>query len=211
VYLVGLTGGIGSGKSTVAARLRDLGCEVIDADQVAREVVAIGEPALAELVERFGEGILRADGELDRPALASIVFADPEARADLDRITHPRVAARIAERVAVLGAAHGASADQLVVVDHPLLFETDQAGRFDAVVAVVAAEEVRLARLLGQREMLEDDVRARMATQIDDLTRRALATYVVENDGSRDELLAEVEQLHGALRGAAARARPTGR
>lgn len=199
MYLVGLTGGIGSGKSTVARRLRELGCAVVDADEVAREIVAPGEPALRELAEHFGREILRDDGSLDRSRLAGLAFADDDARAALDRITHPRIAARIAERVAELAAAEGADSAAVVVVDHPLLVETGQAGRFDAVVVVTADEDARAARLAASRDLTESDVRARMRAQATDLERRAVATHVIENDGSRDELLRAVDALHRRL------------
>jgi dephospho-CoA kinase len=211
VYLVGLTGGIGSGKSTVAKRLMEHGCEVIDADQVARDVVAPGEPVLDDLIARFGRDILTPAGDLDRAALAGIAFADELARADLDRITHPRIAARIAERVAEIGAAPDATPEQLVVVDHPLLFETGQAARFDAVVAVVASDDVRIDRLKAERGMREADVRARMRAQTDDDTRRRGATHLIENDGTLHSLLRAVDEVHDQLAEAAARSHPTGR
>jgi dephospho-CoA kinase len=205
VYLVGLTGGIGSGKSTVAERLRALGCEVIDADGVAREIVQPGEPTLEDLAERFGPTILRQDGALDRQELARVAFTDEDARADLDRITHPRIAARIAERIAQLGAAEGASSDDVVVVDHPLLIETGQAGRFDAVLVVLADEELRVRRLVEARGLREDDVRARMRAQVDDHRRREVATHIVNNEDSLTELLARVDAVHAALKAAARR------
>jgi dephospho-CoA kinase len=211
VYLVGLTGGIGSGKSTVAKRLMEHGCEVIDADQVARDVVAPGEPVLDDLIARFGRDILTPAGDLDRAALAGIAFADELARADLDRITHPRIAARIAERVAEIGAAPDATPEQLVVVDHPLLFETGQAARFDAVVAVVASDDVRIDRLKAERGMREADVRARMRAQTDDDTRRRGATHLIENDGTLHSLLRAVDEVYDQLAEAAARSHPTGR
>lgn len=207
MYLVGLTGGIGSGKSTVARRLRELGCVVIDADEVAREVVAPGEPALDDLVERFGSSILRADGTLERSALARVAFADQEARADLDRITHPRIAARIAERVQELGSAPDVGPDQLVVVDHPLLVETGQTDRFDAVVVVLADAELRVRRLIDGRGLDESDARARIRAQADDHERRAAASHVIDNDGDLTALRAQVDALHAALREAAASAR----
>lgn len=195
MYLVGLTGGIGSGKSTVAQRLRLLEWEVIDADAVAREIVEPGEPTLDDLVERFGSTILRADGSLNRQELARVAFRDERARADLDRITHPRIAARIAERIAQYGAAERAR----ILVDHPLLVETGQAGRFDAVVVVLAAEQQRIRRLVEERGLEESDVRARMRAQVDDEQRLAAATHVVRNDGTMEELLARVDELHAEL------------
>jgi dephospho-CoA kinase len=199
VYLVAVTGGIGSGKSTVTARFAERGCPVIDADRVAREVVEPGEPALAELTERFGHDVIRDDGSLDRAALAAVVFVDDDARADLERITHPRVAARMAERIAELDAEPGARPDRLVVVDHPLLVETSQAGRFDAVVVVLAPEAVRLQRLADERGMDRDDVRARIAVQATDAERRAVATHVVDNSSDLASLLAQVDRMHADL------------
>ena len=196
MYLVGLTGGIGSGKSTVAERLRELGCDVIDADQVAREIVEPGEPALVELVERFGPAILADDGRLDRAALAGIVFVDDDARADLERITHPRIQRRIQERI--LGSAAGATS-RLTVVDHPLLIESGQTDRFDALVVVVADEAVRLRRLVEHRGLASSDARARMHAQTDDGVRRAVATHVIENSGSLEQLHAQVDAVHAEL------------
>lgn len=198
MFLVGVTGGIGSGKSTVTARLAALGCPVVDADLVAREVVAPGEPTLRDLADHFGGDVVRADGTLDRPLLAARAFADDEARAALDRITHPRIAARIAERIATLGAEHRGDGPLLVVVDHPLLLETGQAGRFDAVVVVLADEEQRVRRLVA-RGMDEADARARMRVQVDDAARRAAATHVVHNDAGIEELEASVDALHTEL------------
>jgi dephospho-CoA kinase len=210
VYLVGVTGGIGSGKSTVTGRLAAHGCHVIDADAVAREIVAPGEPTLAELAERFGSDIVLADGSLDRRLLAARAFTDDEARADLDRITHPRVAARIAERIATIGADEDPGGrPAIVVVDHPLLLETGQAGRFDAVVVVLADEETRVRRLTAARGMDEVDARARMRAQVDDDARRAAATFVLVNDGARSDLEVAVDEVYERLVAAAsAAARP---
>lgn len=203
MYLVGLTGGIGSGKSTVARRFAELGAEVIDADAIAREIVEPGEPALEGLVERFGDEILREDGRLDRPALAALAFADDAARADLDRLTHPYIAARIARRVAELAGGPDAAPDDLIVVDHPLLIETAQAGRFDTVVAVLADAELRVTRLVEGRGMDPDDVRARMRVQVDDARRRQVADHLVVNDGDLDDLVEQVDEVHRRLTTAA--------
>lgn len=196
MLLVGLTGGIGSGKSTVAARLADHGAELIDADAVAREVVEPGEPALAEIRERFGPGVITADGALDRSALADIVFDDADARADLEAITHPRIGAAISERLAAVddtGSRDGRR--PVVVVDHPLLLETGQVDDFPVVVAVLAPPEVRLERLTTQRGMDADDVRARIASQATDDERRAAATHVIDNSGGREQLAEQVDAL----------------
>jgi dephospho-CoA kinase len=199
VYLVGLTGGIGSGKSTAAARFADLGVPVIDADVVAREVVEPGEPTLADLAARFGGAVLQADGSLDRQALADIVFRDPEARADLDRLTHPRIAGRIAERIAELGADWDRPGPPMAVVDHPLLIETGQVGRFDAVVVVLVPVEERVRRLVEQRGLREEDARARIAIQADDDARRTVATHVLTNAGTVEELHRQVDAVYERL------------
>lgn len=193
---VGLTGGIGAGKSTVAAALAARGAVLIDADLVAREVVKPGTPGLAALVERFGVGVLDPDGRLDRGALASVVFADRRALADLNAITHPLIEAAIEDRLAAF-----AGTDRIVVVDVPLL---DAAGvdryRFDVVVVVDVPESLALGRLIGARGMSVADARARMDAQIGRDQRLALATLVVDNSGSRDELEAQVDRIWTDLR-----------
>jgi dephospho-CoA kinase len=188
VVRIGLTGGIGSGKSTVAALLAERGAVVVDADRIAREVVAPGTDGLAAVVAEFGDGVLTADGALDRPALAAIVFADPAARARLDGVVHPLVRARAAEALAVV------PPDAVVVQDVPLLVETGQAGSFDLVLVVEADEELRVRRLV-ERGLSEDDARARIASQASDAERRAVADAVLRNDGDRDELAARVEEF----------------
>ncbi|MGY2081997.1 dephospho-CoA kinase [Modestobacter sp. SYSU DS0657] len=185
---IGLTGGIGSGKSTVAALLAERGALVVDADRLAREVVAPGTAGLAEVVAAFGDRVLAADGSLDRPALAAIVFSDPEARARLDGIVHPRVRSRAAELVAA------APADAVVVQDVPLLVETGQAGSYDVVLVVEAPLETRVSRLVG-RGLGEDDARARIASQATDEQRRAVADVVLVNDGDRAALADQVARF----------------
>ncbi|GAB4081551.1 dephospho-CoA kinase [Modestobacter muralis] len=182
---IGLTGGIGSGKSTVAALLAERGAQVVDADRIAREVVEPGTPGLAAVAAEFGEGVLAADGALDRGALASIVFGDTAARARLDGIVHPLVRARAAELVAA------APADAVVVQDVPLLVETGQAGSYDLVLVVEADPDTRVQRLVG-RGLSAEDARARMASQASDEERRAVADVVLRNDGDRAALAAEV-------------------
>ncbi|MGY1750443.1 dephospho-CoA kinase [Modestobacter sp. SYSU DS0511] len=185
---IGLTGGIGSGKSTVAALLAERGALVVDADRLAREVVAPGTAGLAEVVAAFGDRVLAADGSLDRPALAAIVFSDPEARGRLDGIVHPRVRSRAAELVAA------APADAVVVQDVPLLVETGQAGSYDVVLVVEAPLETRVSRLVG-RGLGEDDARARIASQATDEQRRAVADVVLVNDGDRAALADQVARF----------------
>jgi dephospho-CoA kinase len=188
VLRIGLTGGIGSGKSTVSALLAERGAVVIDADLIAREVVESGTPGLAAVVEAFGERVLKDDGSLDRPALAAIVFADPEARKRLDGIVHPLVRARAAE----LAAAAPESA--VVVHDVPLLVETGQAASYDVVLVVEADPEVRVQRLV-RRGLPEADARARMAAQADDEQRRAVADVVFDNSGSQAQLAEQVDRF----------------
>jgi dephospho-CoA kinase len=191
--LVGLTGGIGAGKSVVAGRLAELGAVVIDSDRLAREVVAPGTEGLAEVVAAFGPGVLGPDGAVDRPALGRLVFADPAARERLERIVHPRVRARAAQLVA------GAPAGSVVVNDVPLLVEAGLAETFDVVVVVLASEATRLRRLIDGRGMTEAEARARIAAQATDEQRRAVADVVLENDGSLAELRSAVDQLWAGL------------
>jgi dephospho-CoA kinase len=187
--LVGLTGGIGAGKSVVAARLAQLGAVVIDADRLAREVVAPGTDGLAEVVAAFGPEVLGPDGALDRPALGRRVFGDPVARQRLESIVHPRVRARTAELVAA------APPGAVVVNDVPLLVETGIAGTFDVVVVVLASVQNRIRRLVGGRGMTPEEARSRIAAQATDEQRRAVADVVLENDGTVGELKAAVDQL----------------
>ena len=184
---VGLSGGIGSGKSTVAGRFRELGAVVIDADQLAREVVATGSEGLAAIVERFGDGVLEEDGSLNRAALGAIVFADPQARRDLEQLTHPRIAARTAALV------EAAPADAVVVHDVPLLVEKHLGPGYHLVVVVGADERTRLRRLMETRGMTEEDVRSRMAAQAADEQRRAAADVWLDNGGTRQALVAAVD------------------
>ena len=186
---IGLTGGIGSGKSTAAARFAELGALVIDADALAREVVEPGTDGLAAVVAEFGEQVLDADGRLDRPALARLVFGDEAARGRLNAIVHPRVRARAVELIAA------APPGTVVVQDVPLLVETEQAGAYDLVVVVEAPEERRVQRLAADRGMSAEDVRARMASQATDEQRRAVADVVLVNDGTPDDLSAKVDAL----------------
>jgi len=192
---VGLTGGVASGKSTVSAILAELGAVVIDADLLAREVVAPGTDGLAAVVEEFGPELLGPDGGLDRPRLGALVFADPERRRALEAIIHPRVRARAAEIEAA------APLGSVVVHDIPLLAETGQAASFDAVVVVDVPPEVQVDRMVRIRGMSEEDARARIAAQAARDERLAIATYVVENTGTLEELRARVEDVYLALTG----------
>ncbi|RBY76705.1 dephospho-CoA kinase [Geodermatophilus sp. TF02-6] len=185
---IGLTGGIGSGKSTVSGLLAARGARVVDADRIAREVVEPGTPGLDAVVVAFGPDVLTADGALDRPALAAVVFADPQARARLDAIVHPLVRARAAELVAA------APPDAVVVQDVPLLVETGQAASYDLVLVVEADLETRVQRLLA-RGLGEADARARIAAQATDEQRRAVADVVLDNSGSVEDLAAQVDRF----------------
>jgi dephospho-CoA kinase len=197
VRVIGLTGGIGSGKSTVGRLLAACGAHVVDADLVARFVVEPGQPALAEIETRFGRGVIKETGELDRQGLATIVFADPGALADLEAITHPRIAQEIDRRIRSLAQQMG-DRDELVVLEHPLLVEAGLAVGQEVVVVVQAPKDVRVSRLV-KRGLTASDAMARMAAQADDQTRRDAATHVVDNGGSQALLLREVADLMDAL------------
>ncbi|MEV4466665.1 dephospho-CoA kinase [Micromonospora echinofusca] len=192
---VGLTGGIGSGKSAVARRLAELGAVVIDSDRLAREVVAPGTEGLAEIVAAFSERVLDADGALDRAALGALVFADETARRRLEAITHPRVRARSAELAAAAGP------DAIVVNDVPLLVEVGLASAYHLVVVVQTEVATRLARLARDRGMNRAEAERRIAAQADDARRRAAADVLLTNDGSLADLHAAVDALwHERLR-----------
>jgi dephospho-CoA kinase len=189
---VGLTGGIASGKSTVAALLQERGALVVDADVLAREVVEPGTPGLAAVVERFGRAVLAPDGRLDRAALGRLVFSDDgsgAARRDLEAVVHPAVRARAAELEAT------ADPGQVVVHVIPLLVETGQADAFDLVVVVDVTEEVQRARLLGRGGLDEREADARIAAQATRAERLAAADLVVDNDGDREDLVRHVDDL----------------
>ncbi|WP_295646641.1 dephospho-CoA kinase [uncultured Corynebacterium sp.] len=187
---VGLTGGIGSGKSTAASRLQELGATIIDADQVAREIVEPGQPALTELAEAFG-GILNDDGSLNRGELARQAFASSEATEKLNSITHPR----IRERTQELFADAEESGADVVVYDMPLLIENGEYKQMDHVLVVDAPDDVRVERLVNQRGLDEGDARRRIAAQIDRETRLQAADTVLDNGGGREELIAQVDRF----------------
>jgi dephospho-CoA kinase len=190
---VGLTGGVGSGKSTVSAMLAELGAVVIDADLLAREVVAPGSDGLTAVVEAFGPTVLTATGELDRPALGAVVFADEVARRRLEAIIHPLVRARGAELEAA------APAEAVVVHDIPLLAETGQADAFDAVVVVDVPVEVQMERMVRSRGMSPQEAQSRVAAQATREQRRAVATYVIDNTGTLEDLRDRVAEVFEAL------------
>jgi dephospho-CoA kinase len=207
VLLVGLTGGIGSGKTEVSRRLAALGAVVVDADAVAREVVEPGTRGLDQVVARFGPEVLDREGRLDRDRLAKLVFADPTSRSRLNAIVHPLVRARTAELVA---AAAATDPHAVVVNDVPLLVETGLAasGLYDAIVVVAAEPETQLARLTGPRGMTEADAKARIAAQAPLADKLAVADYVVRNDGDLDALDAQVRQVWADLAERAGRTMP---
>ncbi len=186
---VGLTGGVASGKSTVAALLEELDAVVIDADQLAREVVEPGTPGLAAVVDAFGPDVLAADGSLDRPALGAVVFADEVARRRLERILHPLIRGRAAEMEAA------APPGALVVHDIPLLVETGQGDAFDAVLVVDVPVETQVDRMVTQRGWTREDAEARVAAQASREQRLAAATYVIDNTGTRDDLRERVTEV----------------
>ncbi|MFC7880189.1 dephospho-CoA kinase [Isoptericola sp. NPDC057391] len=189
---IGLTGGIAAGKSVVARRLAELGAVVIDHDALAREVVEPGTVGLEEVVAAFGDGVLTADGALDRPALGRLVFDDAAARARLEGILHPEIRRIAAEREALAGAAD----DRAVVVhDIPLLVETGQADHFHLLVVVHAPAEQRVARLVGGRGLDDGAARARVAAQATDEERTAVADVVLDGTGTEDGLREQVDAL----------------
>jgi dephospho-CoA kinase len=194
VLLVGLTGGIGSGKSTVARLLEKRGAVVFDADLLAREAVEPGTPGHAAVIERFGADVLAPGGELDREALASIVFADPAARRDLEQIVHPEVRRLFAE-----GSEAYRDTDRVVVFSAPLLVETGMHTAFEVLVVVSATVATQIERLMRQRGMSEPSIRARIDAQAPLEDKAAVADFLVDNEGSLDELESQVEQLWNDL------------
>ncbi|MEV6103380.1 dephospho-CoA kinase [Streptomyces sp. NPDC051940] len=191
---VGLTGGIGAGKSEVSRLLASYGAVVIDADKIAREVVEVGTPGLAAVVAEFGPGVLAPDGSLDRPGLGAVVFADEARLKALNAIVHPLVRDRSAELEAAAGP------DAITVHDVPLLAENGLAPLYDAVVVVDASEETRLHRLVELRGMSEAEARSRMAAQATRADRLAIADHVIDNDGPLGDLAPQVRKVWEALR-----------
>jgi dephospho-CoA kinase len=197
MLIVGLTGGIGSGKSEVARRLAELGAVVVDSDLIAREVVEPDSDGLAQVVAAFGEDVLATDGSLDRERLAEMVFGDDDARARLNGILHPLIGARAMQQIAAAGER---DPDAIVVQDVPLLVEAGAADRFAAVIVVDVPPETQLARLTELRGMSEADARARMATQATREQRRAVATYLIDNTGDLAALDRQVAEVWADLR-----------
>jgi len=190
---VGLTGGVASGKSTVAAVLEGLGALIVDSDALAREVVEPGTPGLAAVAAEFGPAVLTADGRLDRGAVGAIVFADPERRTALEAIVHPLVRARAAEIAAA------APPGVVVVHDIPLLVETGQAGDFDAVLVVDVPEDLQLERARHERGWTDEEARSRISAQATREARLAAATHVIDNSGTREDLRRRVTEVFEEL------------
>lgn len=188
MLLVGLTGGIGSGKSTVSALLAERGAVIVDADAITKDLQRPGQPVFAAMVERFGEGIVAADGTLDRQAVADLVFGDSDALADLNAIVHPAVGAEIARRLG-----EEAETDHVVILDVPLMVEGGRTG-FVGLIVVDVDPEIAVRRLVEQRGMREDDARARMARQASREERLAKADRVIDNSGSLDDLRGQVDE-----------------
>ena len=192
---IGLTGGIGSGKSTVANMLADHGAVIIDADAIARELVEPGEPALAELVTEFGPRIIREDGTLNRGELAALAFSDARGTERLNAIMHPLIRAESERRIATAGD------EAIVVYDMPLLLETGQQEVVDLVVVVDVPEEMQVERAVGQRGLDEADVRRRMQVQVTRSDRLAAADIVIDNSGDLSRTQQEVDRLWQRLTG----------
>ena len=195
MLLVGLTGGIGAGKSTVARLLSERGAVVIDADSIVRELQQPGTDVFRAIVDRFGEHVVASDGSLDRERLAEIVFRNDDARSALNAIVHPAVYAVMSERIAAVK-----DDDRIVVLDIPLLAEAGGGGGMDAVIVVEADEDMRVARVVAERGLNAEDVRARIATQASSEQRGALADVIIRNNGTADDLRAQVDDVWEQLR-----------
>jgi dephospho-CoA kinase len=189
--VLGLTGGISSGKSMVASMFAQLGADVIDADRLARDVVEPGQPALQEIASTFGRDILLPDGRLDRGKLGRIIFADPVARGTLNAITHPRIRERMDAEIAARQSGPG-----VLIVDIPLLFENERTDRVETVIVVWVDTETQLRRLVERDELSEHDARQRIAAQIPLDEKRARADVVIDNSGSRENTRRQVDAIY---------------
>ena len=194
--LVGLTGGVATGKSTVSAMFAALGCLIIDADRLAREVVEPGQPAHTQIVSAFGPGVLRPDGGIDRKALGAVVFADPAARARLESITHPAIRARVRARLAELTAA---GFDGIVILDAPVMVESGDSRDVDRLVVVTADEPAQVARQQARDGLGPDDARRRIRSQMPLDEKARLADYLIDNSGELAATEARVREVHRAL------------
>jgi len=203
---VGLTGGLGSGKTTAARRFAELGAKVISADEVGRALMQPGERVFADIVAKFGRGVVAADGKLDRAALAKIAFGAPSRIEELNAIVHPATIARQEEMIAEIAAN---DPDAIVIVESALVFETKHGGeegwrrRFDRIILVRAPEEQRIARFMARTSNSEEEARRRMAQQIDDDWKAARSDYLLANNGTVDDLRAQVDALWPKLQEAA--------
>jgi len=197
--VLGLTGGIGSGKSMVAQMFARLGAVLIDADQLAREVVDPGQPALKEIAVTFGPDVILPDGHLDRPKLARIIFADPVERAKLDAITHPRIRARMDEEIKLRRSGPG-----VLIVDIPLLYENDRTNTVESVIVVWVDPQTQLRRIRDRDGLSADAARQRIAAQMPLDEKRARADHVIDNSGSREDTRRQVEAIYRRYAPAAA-------
>jgi len=195
--LVGLTGGVATGKSTVSAMFAALGCLIIDADRLAREVVEPGQPAYAQIVSAFGRGVLRPDGGIDRKALGTVVFADPAARERLESFTHPAIRDRIRARLAELGAA---GFEGVVILDAPVMVESGDSRDVDRLVVVTADEPAQVARQQARDGLGAEDARRRIRSQMPLDEKAQLADYLIDNSGELAATEARVREVHRALR-----------
>jgi dephospho-CoA kinase len=189
--VLGLTGGIGSGKSAVGLMFAQLGADLVEADQLARDVVEPGQPALSEIADAFGSDILRPDGRLDRSKLATIIFADPAARARLNAITHPRIKERMDAEVAARSSQPG-----ILILDIPLLYENDRDRAVERVIVVWVDEQTQLRRLQERDGLSAEEARRRVGAQMPLDEKRARADHVVDNTGSREQTRAQVEAIY---------------
>ena len=194
--LVGLTGGIATGKSTVSAMFAHRGAKVVDADLLAREVVMPGQPALAEIAREFGQEVLQADGQLDRKRLGAVVFADPARRRRLEEITHPAIHAR---QQRILSVYEEEAWEGIVIWDAAVLIESGGAKRMDRLVVVFADPATELARLMARDHLSEEEASGRMATQMPVAEKAKLADFVIDNSGSRAETERQVREVYGKL------------
>lgn len=195
--VVGLTGSIASGKSTVAAMFKELGACIIDADQLAREVVIPEKPAWQDIRRHFGDEILLEDGNINRPKLAEIIFANDQAREELNRIVHPRVFDLINDRI---GQAQEQSCP-LILVDVPLLYENNRADMYEQVIVVYVPQEIQLQRLIKRNGLSEKQAMQRIASQMSPEEKRKYADFVIDNSGSLDETRLQVQRLYEKLTG----------
>jgi dephospho-CoA kinase len=204
VIVAGLTGGIATGKSTVAAIFEEAGAFLIDADRIAREVVRPGTPAYSDIVAHFGRGILAADGEIDRKLLAALIFSDPVQRRSLEAIVHPHVKKETARRLALI---RQDAPDAVVVVDVPLLFETGMNRDYHPVIVVYIPEPLQLARLVARDGINETEAHARIHSQLPIETKKSLATHVIDNSDSIEATRTQVLEIYRQLAGQGAKGR----